>query len=81
MQALYMNSDGSYSVGVVEGKGMAPCHWDYDPRVMRPTVQVRFQDTDQHSRERIETLFADDEHLTLGVLSGSMVSVLTKHAR
>lgn len=81
MQALYENTDGSFSVGVVEGYGMARSGWSYDRLVMSRTVQVRFGDTDEHSRERVETLFVNDRYLTLGVLYGSMVSTLTKHAR
>ena len=74
MQALYENTDGSYSVGVVVGRGVN--------RFGLNTVQVRFEDTDTQNGgvERVETLEASDRHLTLGILFGSMVSALAKHA-
>ena len=83
MQALYENCDGSYSVGVVVGHGEYP--WKHGPLsdesiTMRPTIQVRFDGRDSEYGERVESLFADDRHLTVGVLFGSMVSALTKHA-
>jgi hypothetical protein len=81
MQALYENTDGTFSVGTVEGRGVAPKRVGFEQSRMCDTVQVRFTDTDEQSRERVETLFADDRYLTLGVLFGSMVSTLAKHAR
>lgn len=74
MQALYENTDGSYSVGVVVGHGVS--------RHGMGTVQVRFEDTDTQNggAVRVETLEATDRYLTLGILYGSMVSALKKHA-
>jgi len=80
MQALYENTDGSFSVGVVVGRGQAEWREGYDVAIMRPTVQVRFDGKDSESGERVESVFADDRHLTLGILFGSQVSALTKHA-
>jgi len=84
MQALYENCDGSFSVGVVVGRGVYP--WKHGPLsaeevTMRATVQVRFDGQDSELGERVESVFADDRHLTLGVLFGSQTSALTKHAR
>lgn len=82
MQALYENCDGSYSVGEVVGTGLFP--WKHGPLndesvEMRPTIQVRFDGQDSENGERVESLFADDRHLTLGVLFGAQVSALSKH--
>lgn len=81
MQVVYENTDGSYTVGVVVGYGLFRCYEDLEP-VMRRTVQVRFDDTDRYGYgARVESLFVDDRHLTMGILFGSQVSALTKHAR
>ena len=84
MQALYENTDGTFSVGVVVGRGQFPCKegWLTDERiVMRPTIQIRFDGVDSENGERVESLFANDRHLVLGILFGSQVSALTEHAR
>lgn len=79
MQALYENVDGTFSVGTVVGRGVYPWNDGYQAPVLRATVQIRFDGKDSEYGERVESLFADDRHLTLGILFGSMVSTLSAH--
>lgn len=81
MQARYENCDGTISFGEVVGRGEFPWKHGYlsaTQVTMRPTVQVRFDGGDAENGERVESLFADDKWLTLGVLEGTMMSMLAR---
>jgi len=81
MQARYENCDGTISFGEIVGFGKFPWKHGYlsaEQVTMRATVQIRFDGQDAEHGERVESLFADDKYLTLGVLTGSMASTLAR---